>query len=79
MDRNMPLYSSLADWMPLLTPASHYRAEASIYRRLFLAHDPATRTILELGSGGGNNAHHLKQRFRMTLTDRPCKLERMDG
>ena len=25
--------------------------------------------MLELGSGGGNNAFHLKQRFAMTLVD----------
>lgn len=27
------------------------------------------RTLLELGSGGGNNASHLKRRFAMTLVD----------
>ena len=33
-------------------------------------------TLLELGSGGGNNASHLKARFRMTLTDRsPAMLD----
>lgn len=69
MEREMSLYRSLAEWMPLLTPASNYRLEASIYRRLFLAHDPQTRTVLELGSGGGNNAYHLKRRFAMTLVD----------
>ena len=26
-------------------------------------------TLLELGSGGGNNASHLKARFNCTLTD----------
>ena len=26
-------------------------------------------TLLELGSGGGNNASHLKHRFECTLTD----------
>jgi SAM-dependent methyltransferase len=28
------------------------------------------RTVLELGSGGGNNASHLKAHFEMTLVDR---------
>ena len=50
-------------------PAVGYRREASIYRRLFLTHDPQTRTLLELGAGAGNNASHLKQRFAMTLVD----------
>ena len=30
----------------------------------------APRTLLELGSGGGNSAFHLKSRFAMTLVDR---------
>ena len=30
---------------------------------------PAPVTLLELGSGGGNNASHLKANFRMTLVD----------
>ena len=33
-------------------------------------------TLLELGSGGGNNASHLKREFRLTLVDRsPGMLE----
>ena len=31
--------------------------------------DGEARTLLELGSGGGNNASHLKARFECTLTD----------
>ena len=27
------------------------------------------RTLLELGSGGGNNASHLKARFEMVLVE----------
>jgi len=30
---------------------------------------PAPRTVLELGSGGGNSAVHLKKRFDLTLVD----------
>ncbi len=30
---------------------------------------PPPRTVLELGSGGGNSAYHLKSRFEMTLVD----------
>ncbi len=73
----MELYNSLAPWMPLLTPAENYRLEASIYRRLFLSHNPRTRTVLELGCGAGNNASHLKQRFTMTLTDRSPQMLRL--
>lgn len=59
----------MARWFPLLTPPAHYQEEASIYRKLFLRHDPAARTILELGSGGGHNAFYLKEHFSLTLVD----------
>jgi SAM-dependent methyltransferase len=60
------LYSEFADWFRLLTPPADYKREAAIYARLL---SPA-RTVLELGSGGGHNASHLKKRFAMTLVDR---------
>lgn len=63
------LYANLARWMPLLTPKEHYLQEASIFRRLFLLHDPNISSILELGCGAGNNAYYLKRRFIMTLVD----------
>jgi Methyltransferase domain len=37
---------------------------------LLQASDGAASTLLELGSGGGNNASHLKSRFEMVLVDR---------
>jgi SAM-dependent methyltransferase len=66
----MHLYSDLAPWFHLLTHPSDYWDEAAFVRRV--VEDVAigdTRTLLELGSGGGNNASHLKARFRCTLTD----------
>ncbi|MBM3943906.1 MAG: class I SAM-dependent methyltransferase [SAR202 cluster bacterium] len=66
----MKLYSDLADWWHLLTPASDYAAEAAFYAQaLKNACAPPLRTLLELGSGGGNNASHLKSSFQMTLVD----------
>jgi SAM-dependent methyltransferase len=65
------LYTELADWWPLLSTPADYGEEAAFYRRHL--NEAATRpieTVLELGSGGGNNASHLKQHFRMTLVDR---------
>jgi len=59
------LYSEFADWFALLTPPSEYRREAAVYARLLRS----AKTLLELGSGGGHNASHLKRRFRMTLVD----------
>ena len=63
------LYGSLARWFPLLTPHSDYEKEAVIYREHFLKHNPQTRTVLELGCGGGHNAFYLKAHFDLTLTD----------
>jgi SAM-dependent methyltransferase len=64
------LYSSLAAWWPLLSSPEDYVEEAAFYQSALLgacAH--RARTMLELGSGGGNNASHLKGRFEMVLVD----------
>ena len=63
------LYTDLAPWFPILTPPRDYAHEASRYRSVFETLTPPPRTLLELGSGGGNNASHLKVRFEMTLVD----------
>lgn len=65
------LYGELAPWWPLLSPPADYAEEAVFYERTLLeacARRPGT--LLELGSGGGNNASFLKKRFQMTLVDR---------
>jgi trans-aconitate methyltransferase len=71
------LYDELADWFHLLTAPEEYAQEAELYRRLLVeAADELPRTVLELGSGGGNNASHLKRHFDLTLVDRsPQMLE----
>ncbi|MFC1574942.1 class I SAM-dependent methyltransferase [Gemmatimonadota bacterium] len=64
------LYRQLASWWPLLSAPAEYAEAAGFYRRLLAqAGDPAIETLLELGSGGGNNASHLKAHFKMTLVD----------
>jgi len=64
------MYSDLATWWPLLSPASEYAEEAAAYERALTAVCPASaRTMLELGSGGGSNASYLKHRFEMVLVD----------
>jgi SAM-dependent methyltransferase len=66
----MRLYSDLAPWFHLLTHPSDYEGEADYVVRVVEAVAEGTATtLLELGSGGGNNASHLKHRFRCTLTD----------
>jgi len=65
------LYDELADWFHLLTAPEDYAREADLYRRLLTqAADGPPRHVLELGSGGGNNASHLKAYFELTLVDR---------
>ena len=64
------LYDELAPWWPLLSPPEEYVEEAAFFAQLLeKAGDQPCRTLLELGSGGGNNASHLKARFDLTLVD----------
>jgi len=70
MSRLPSMYTSLAPWFHLITAPADYEEEAAIYRRELLdACEGELRTVLELGSGGGNNASHLKRHFELTLTD----------
>jgi SAM-dependent methyltransferase len=69
------LYGELADWFHLLTAPADYADEADLYRRILVeACDDPPRTVLELGSGGGNNASHLKAHFELTLVDRSAPM-----
>ena len=62
-------YSDLAPWWPLISAPAEYTEEAAFAASLLRMSTPPTRTVLELGSGGGNNAFHLKREFEMTLVD----------
>lgn len=64
-------YDKLAGWWPLISPPSEYAEEAAFFLSL-LAETAAlpSATLLELGSGGGNNAVHMKPAFSsVTLVD----------
>ena len=64
------LYNELASWFHLLSSPPDYAEEAEFARsQIVEASSTEVRTVLELGSGGGNNASHLKAHFKMTLTD----------
>lgn len=64
------LYGELAGWFHLLTAPEEYAEEAAFFTNLLReATDGELRAVLELGSGGGNNASHMKQGFEMVLTD----------
>jgi hypothetical protein len=70
VDETPRLYRELAEWWPLLSAPAEYAEEAEDYRRLLVEGSGGeAREVLELGSGGGNNASHLKAHFRLTLVD----------
>lgn len=66
------LYRELASWWPLLSRPEDYEEEAAYYTSALKEHARhPVRTVLELGSGGGNNASYMKSEFEMlTLLDR---------
>jgi SAM-dependent methyltransferase len=64
------LYRELAAWWPLFSAPADYAEEAAIYRSVLAeTAQPPLTTVLELGSGGGNNASHLKEHVQLTLVD----------
>jgi SAM-dependent methyltransferase len=64
------LYGELASWFHLLSSPPDYAEEAEFARKLITdASSTTAATVLELGSGGGNNASHLKLHFKMSLAD----------
>ncbi len=64
------MYRQVASWFHLLTSPADYAVEAEVYGRLLTERaEIPVRTVLELGSGGGNNASHMKAHFELTLVD----------
>ncbi|MDX2141622.1 MAG: class I SAM-dependent methyltransferase [Chloroflexota bacterium] len=65
------MYNELGRWWHLVSPPEEYLEEAEFF--LTLLADVTTRqpaTLLEIGSGGGNNALHMKSAFAsVTLVD----------
>ena len=66
---DLRFYGELASWWPLISPPEDYQEEAKFIAILLRKADGHVGEVLELGSGGGNNAFHLKGEFAMTLTD----------
>jgi SAM-dependent methyltransferase len=66
----MKLYRELAEWWPLFSEPSHYAPEAEFIRKVFEESSGSSPlNVLELGSGGGNNASHLSAHYALTLVD----------
>jgi SAM-dependent methyltransferase len=74
----MKIYDELADWWPVFAHPATYRRETSHFMRVLRkSNRPAPRTLLELGSGGGNSASYLKAHFEMTLVDLSSRMLRV--
>jgi SAM-dependent methyltransferase len=68
--QHLRLYDELASWWQLMSAPEDYEEEARLYAEVLLTiADSPIETMLELGSGGGNNASHLKRSFKMTLVE----------
>ncbi len=64
------MYGELAPWFHLLTPPEEYADEAAAVLGLLREHvNGPLETLLELGSGGGNMASHLRRQMRLVLSD----------
>lgn len=64
------IYDKLADWWRLTSPPEVYAEQAAVYSDILAEDGGEGGSVLELGSGGGHVASHLKGRFEMTLCDR---------
>lgn len=64
------LYDDLASWWPLMSSPDDYAEEAERFRQAIVeAARIPVREMLELGSGGGHTASHLKAHFELVLVD----------
>jgi SAM-dependent methyltransferase len=64
------LYGEMAEWFHLITAPAEYKEEAVFYGGLLKKTGLIpVKSVLEMGSGGGNNAYHMKAHFTLTLTD----------
>ena len=64
------MYTEIAEWWPLLSRPEDYEEEATFYLNAMRdASEIPIQTVLELGSGGGNNASFMKEECSLTLVD----------
>ena len=72
------LYGDLAGWWQAISPPSEYAEEGALYVEMIRsAANHPVRDVLELGSGGGNNASHMKRHFAMTLVEPSDEMRRL--
>ncbi len=63
------LYRDLAGWWPLISPVAQYAEDAAYLAAVLRSAAVPVREMLDLGSGGGHVAAHLKGRLALTLVD----------
>lgn len=63
------LYAELAPWWPVLSPVEEYAEDAVEVDGLLRTARRPVHTVLELGSGGGHVAAHLRDTYELTLVD----------
>jgi SAM-dependent methyltransferase len=63
------LYGALSHWWPIFSAKEDYAEEAAAFRDILETAVTPAATVVEFGSGGGNNAFHMKADFVMTLVD----------
>jgi SAM-dependent methyltransferase len=61
------LYGELAGWWPLISPPEEYVEEGAYLAGVFA--DAGVSEVLDLGSGGGHVAAHLRENLKLTLVD----------
>ncbi|MDQ1287380.1 MAG: hypothetical protein QG622_945 [Actinomycetota bacterium] len=59
----------LAEWWPLISPVAGHETRAAYLATLLHSAGIAVQDVLELGSGDGETAAHLKHHFALTLVD----------
>jgi SAM-dependent methyltransferase len=62
-------YGRIAEWWPVISPLEEYASEGAEIRRVLQEARPTARSLLELGSGGGHVAFHVKAGLDCLLTD----------
>jgi SAM-dependent methyltransferase len=68
------LYEELASWWPLISPPGEYAADAEMINAVFASAAVPVQAVLDLGSGGGHVALHLKAGRSMTLVDASAQM-----
>jgi SAM-dependent methyltransferase len=75
-DGDYRIYTDLAEWWPMISPPREYTEEAATLATIIdravapiIGSAGRRAEVLDLGSGGGHVAVHLKHRFSLTLVD----------